>query len=69
MLMLQQPENKDIPIALEQVYEEFFLRRGEAFGDVYLQSIGLWNQKKYVQAVNVLQVEQSDALLPERMAV
>lgn len=36
MLMLQQPDNEEIPAALEQVFDEFFLKRGEAFGDVYL---------------------------------
>ena len=55
MLILQQPSNAEIPKYLDGLYEEYFIARGRRFRDVNLISIGLWNQKKYVEAVNALQ--------------
>lgn len=62
MLILQQPDNSELPKMLSELWQEFFIERGENHGDVYLKAVGLWGQEKYVQALNSLQdeVRQSD---------
>lgn len=55
MLLLLHPENSQLQDQLNQVYEEYFVQRGITAGDNYLRSIGLWGQKKFVEAVNALQ--------------
>ena len=55
MLILQQPTNQELPKILNELYEEFFIKRAEKYGDIYLKCIGLWGQQKYIEAVNSLQ--------------
>lgn len=55
MLCLQQPGSTELPKLLEECWQEYFVDRGERYGDMYLRAIGLWGQEKYVQALNSLQ--------------
>ena len=48
------PDNKKIPELLNKIYDEFFISRGEENGDIYLKSIGLWAQEKFIPALNAL---------------
>lgn len=41
----------------EMLYREHFIERGRRLGDPYLQNIGHWQRKEYIQAVNVFHVE------------
>ena len=43
LMELIEPSNKEIQSQLTQIYDEFFIQRGQHFDDVYLQSVGLWN--------------------------
>ena len=54
-LLIQKPEDTSLNTLLNNLYQEHFVDRGRQFGDIYLESIGLWGQKKYVQAVNSLE--------------
>ncbi len=60
MLQLQSLTDGSLRTYLEEIYEEYFIKRGQEFGDVYLASIGFWNQQKYVQAVNALHAEHQE---------
>jgi len=55
LLQLQRPNDATIQEELDKLYQEHFVERGKLYGDLYLQSMGLWGQKKYVQAVNALE--------------
>ena len=54
LLALMHPDNKKIPELLNKIYDEFFISRGEENGDIYLKSIGLWAQEKFIPALNAL---------------
>lgn len=48
MLLLQRPDDPTLEGLLKNLYQEHFVDRGKRFGDPYLESIGLWGQKRYV---------------------
>ena len=37
----------------KEVYQKYFIERGEAQGDPYLVNIGRWQRKEYLKAVNI----------------
>ena len=50
---------------MEEIYQEYFIKRGQEESDIYLKAIGLWNLKKFVQAVNSLQMEENQGVVGE----
>jgi hypothetical protein len=44
---------------LKEVYQKYFVDRGETQGDPFLVSIGRWQNKEYLKAVNVFQADNS----------
>lgn len=42
---------------LDKVYGIEFIKRGERFGDPYLQNIGHWQRKEYLKALNSFQID------------
>ena len=60
MLLLTHHDDPKIQLELDQIYEKYFINRGEDFSDIYLKSLGFWGKKQYIQAVNALQRPEAE---------
>lgn len=57
---LYDPDNKTTEI--KELMQQEFIDRGEKFNDQYLQNIGFWHKREFLNAVNKLAPMKQDSL-------